>query len=116
MPDWFVNHNEVTLESLRGTTIELELTFEPEMSFAESLTREIARIDSTSKVVVWGHNNYTKAGYNCGWVKHTVDHPEATSVSASGKATDTMPLKLQCGSHKTCDGNSEIVKIKECHE
>ena len=86
------------------------------MSFAETLTREIARIDKSSKVVVWGHNNYTKAGYNCGWVRHTVDQPEGKTASASGKATDRMPLKLQCGAHATCDGSSKIVKIKECYE
>ena len=115
-PNWFVGNHPILPDKLKGTTIEIDLKPEPEMSFAESLTREIARIDSTSKVTVWGHNNYTKAGYNCGWVKHTVDQPEASSASASGKATDKMPLKLQCGSHKTCDGNSEIVKIKECYE
>ncbi len=114
--DWFTDEGDVPKDALQGTTIELDLTLEQEYSFAESLTREIARLDSTSKVTVWGHNNYTKAGYNCGWVKHTVDHPEASSVSATGKATDTMPLKLQCGSHATCDGKSPIVKSKVCNE
>ena len=114
--DWFIDNKAISRDILNGTTIELDLKLEPEMSFAESLTREIARIDSTSQVAVWGHNNYTKAGYNCGWVKHTVESPEATLAPASGKTTDKMPLKLQCGSHKTCDGNSEIVKIKECYE
>ena len=115
-PGWFIESVEISGSDLAGTSIELDLKLEPELSFAESLIREIARIDSSSKVTVWGHNNYTKAGYNCGWVKHTVDHPEAVSTSATGKSTDKMPLKLQCGSHKTCDGNSEIVKIKECYE
>ena len=114
--DWFTDEGDVPKDALQGTTIELDLTLEQEYSFAESLTRELARLDSTSKVTVWGHNNYTKAGYNCGWVKHTVDHPEASSVSATGKATDTMPLKLQCGSHATCDGKSPIVKSKVCNE
>ena len=116
LPDWFTDRTAISADALKGATIELDLTLEPDTSFAESLTRELARIDSASQVAVWGHINYTKAGYNCGWVKHTVDHPEATSVSASGNATDKMPLKLQCGAHKTCDGNSDIVKVKECYE
>ena len=111
--DWFIDKNSIPKEALENTTIQLNLELVQEKSFAESLTREIARINSTSKVAVWGHNNYTKAGYNCGWVKHTPDHPEATVVSASGQASDKMPLKLQCGSHKTCDGNSDIVNLKE---
>ncbi len=88
-------------------------------SFGTALYKSMTEAFEKKSVSVYGHNNSTKAGYNCGWRLHRKD--AETGISASSNLQDKskgtkMPHQLQLGSHETCTSGSPIIGGKKRDE
>ena len=94
-----------------------------EENFAGALYTNIAKALKSKDVGVYGHDNYTMAGYNCSWVQHDANTPDGRSQYKTVKVAEdkeikiknpefNMPRKLQLGNHKTCDRTSGYIGVR----
>ena len=90
-------------------------------SFAETLYQELAKSLESEKVVLYGHDDYTKAGFNCNWVKYDVSSPKGISETLKDEKNKKlnipnpefhMPIELQLGNHETCNKKSGYIGVR----
>jgi hypothetical protein len=92
-------------------------------SFAETLYKELAETMKSREVTIYGHDEFTMAGFNCNWFKHNIDKPYGvsntiTTVDENGKEIKipnpefNMPIELQLGNHETCDKKSGYIGVR----
>jgi hypothetical protein len=92
-------------------------------SFAETLYKELAETMKSREINIYGHDDFTMAGFNCNWFKHNVDKPYGvsntiTTVDENGKEVKipnpefNMPIELQLGNHETCDKKSGYIGVR----